>query len=58
MYTQKSHAQTAQDFSVQTDIGISSIEAETRLTTYGKNELEKEKVKSFAAMFLEQLNTP
>ena len=40
MYTQKSHAQTAQDFSVQTDIGISSIEAETRLTTYGKNELE------------------
>ncbi len=58
MYTQKSGSQTAEELHVNLDSGLSPEEASARLTTYGKNELEKEKVKSFAVMFLEQLNTP
>lgn len=58
MYTQKSRTQTAEELHVNPDIGLSREEADSRLLTYGSNELEKEKVKSFAAMFLEQLNTP
>lgn len=58
MYTQKSTSQTADELSVHPDTGLSHEEADKRILTYGKNELEKEKVKSFAAMFLEQLNTP
>lgn len=58
MYTQKSCTQTAEELHVNPDIGLSCEEAKNRLLTHGKNELEKEKVKSFAAMFLEQLNTP
>lgn len=58
MYTQKSCPQTAQELLVNPDIGLTYEEAEARLAACGKNELEKEKVKSFAAMFLEQLNTP
>lgn len=58
MYTQKSAAQTADELSVYPDRGLNHDEAEKRISSYGKNELDKEKVKSFAAMFLEQLNTP
>lgn len=58
MYTQKSRTQAAEELHVNPDTGLSHEEADKRLITYGKNELEKEKVKSFAAMFLEQLNTP
>ena len=58
MYTQKSRAQTAEELQVNPDTGLSREEADKRLISHGSNELEKEKVKSFAAMFLEQLNTP
>lgn len=58
MYTQKSAVQTAEELSVRPDSGLSQEEAEKRSITYGRNELDKEKTKSFAAMFLEQLNTP
>lgn len=58
MYTQKSRAQTAEELHVNPDTGLSREEADKRLITHGNNELEKEKVKSFAGMFLEQLNTP
>lgn len=58
MYTQKSAAQTADELSVRPDSGLSHDEADKRISSYGRNELEKEKIKSFAAMLLEQLNTP
>lgn len=58
MYTQKSPVQAAEELHVNPDNGLSHEEAEKRLGTYGRNELAKEKVKSFWAMFLEQLNTP
>ena len=58
MYTQKSTSQTADELSVNPDTGLSHEETDKRILTYGKNELDKEKVKSFPIMFLEQLNTP
>ncbi len=58
MYTQKSRTQAAEELLVNPDTGLNPEEAEKRLAAYGKNELDKEKTKSFAAMFFEQLNTP
>lgn len=58
MYTQKSRFETAASLQVSPEEGLSSPEAEKRLGEYGRNELDREKVKSPAIMFLEQLNTP
>lgn len=58
MFAQKTQAETVKELLTDPGRGLGEEEAKKRLSVYGPNELEKEKVKSKAAMFLEQLNDP
>lgn len=58
MYTQKTKLETLKELKSDPKTGLTEEEASLRLTTYGKNELEQEKQRSTASMFLEQLNDP
>lgn len=58
MYESKQVRETEQILKSNAERGLDSAEAAARLLKYGKNKLEEKKEKSYAALFLEQLNDP
>lgn len=57
-FEKKTVQEVCRYFQIEEDKGLTRQEAEERLSTDGKNELEQEKKKTPAAAFLEQLNDP
>lgn len=57
-FEKKTVQEVCRYFQIEADRGLTCREAEERLSSDGKNELEQEKKKTPAAAFLEQLNDP
>lgn len=58
MLSQKNKMEVLQMLETDASAGLTEEEAQKRLNQYGRNELIKEKNKSWLSMFLEQLNDP
>lgn len=58
MYENKQIRETGQLLKSNTEKGLSSAEAASRLSQYGRNKLKEKKEKTKLVLFLEQLNDP
>lgn len=58
MYSEKSAAEVMTQLGTDGEKGLSSKEAEERLCSFGKNQLEEQKKKGILTLFIEQLNDP